>query len=100
MPRKTRKQKMRAAARKGHANFSYDTISSKSEEVVKREFSFSLQDLQNSKNKAKNTKYNDISRSFAKPPFLAKDLAKSLVLAALILSLELMIYWARLKSAL
>ncbi|MBI2591043.1 MAG: hypothetical protein HYW33_04235 [Candidatus Blackburnbacteria bacterium] len=83
------------AARHKELIFPHDTISSKSKEVVKGEFSFRLQNLQNPENEAKNAKNNDISRSFAKPPFLTKDLIKSLVLAVLILSLELVIYWAR-----
>ncbi|OGY09026.1 MAG: hypothetical protein A2782_00880 [Candidatus Blackburnbacteria bacterium RIFCSPHIGHO2_01_FULL_43_15b] len=91
---------MRASQKRGQSILSNNTITSKPGEVVNREFSFNLQNIQNIQNKAKILKNTDNSSSLAKTPFLVKDLAKSLVLAALIFSLEMVIYWVRSESAL
>ncbi|MBI2268102.1 MAG: hypothetical protein HYU80_01480 [Candidatus Blackburnbacteria bacterium] len=96
MTRKTRKQKEKAARRslnKFSQNSSNNLSSNASLEPVKREFSFSLKNLQQSPLEAKNPKRIEKSILFVNNTAIIQDLVKSAVFAILVLGIELMIYW-------
>lgn len=97
MPRKTRKQKERASQRRSVYSERSRTVYTESDRSVNREFNFRLADLQTSSFKAKNGKSYDKSSTYVSNAVPTRDLLKSILLAGLIFSLELVIYWARLR---
>ncbi|MEK7521831.1 MAG: hypothetical protein AAB599_03465 [Patescibacteria group bacterium] len=87
MPRKTRKQKVRAqeawAVRQAQAS------------VVKREFAYDPKNFVRAGSEAGQAKKADKSDSLDGNTLNMPDLVRTIVLALFILSLELVLYWAR-----
>lgn len=90
MPRKTRKQKTQASARRLKA-----TSDGVPGSFVKREFSFDRRLVFPKTFEAKMGKKSDKSATFSQEVFYLPDLVRSVLLALVILALELVIYWAR-----
>lgn len=92
MAKRTRKQKERTSRKRQQ-----DTSIQSTATVVKRdfEFSFSNQNLKNSSNIQ--NKKQEKSSQISSNELNRRDLAKSLILALGIFSLEAMIYWAWFK---
>lgn len=84
MPRKTKKQKIRAEARR--------LVYTEPSGGVKREFVFDLKRLNLKNSEAKTVKNTDKSGSLSNEALYMPDLMRTLVLAAIILSLELVLY--------
>jgi hypothetical protein len=97
MSRKTRRQKEKSEQKRVEISTAKDYSHSQSGELVKREFEFSFNDFSGIKNQAGKTKKADKSYSLETSRLVGFDLAKTIVLAAGIFSLELVIYWARFK---
>lgn len=90
MPRKTRKQKERREARRQFAQAS--------QAPVKREFEFSFTGLPEKQFAKTEIKKSDKSFYFYQTASTSRDLVKTVVLAALIFSLEIVIYFAWFKQ--
>lgn len=84
MPRKTRKQKEKTQKKR--------ELQAPLQEVVKREFEFTFS---GSNLKEYTSKRTESSFRLEQNRLLARDLAKTAIIAVGILSLELVIYWAR-----
>lgn len=101
MPRKTKKEKQARAIRRLSLQTTQTTSTDRSPVYpVKGEFTFSLKDLSEGYREAKLKKSSDKSAQITSTLLARADLVKSLILAALIFGVELVIYWARLKAAL
>lgn len=97
MSRKTKKEKLKARQRR------LESLALKGSEaapsgLVKREFSFSLKDLQVRKVEAKIPKKRENSLHFSDTTTLARDLIKTAIFAASVFALEIVIYLAWFKT--
>lgn len=90
MPRKTRKQKERRDARRQ----SVQALPG----AVKREFEFSFTGLPESKPQGIEIKKSDKSFYFYQTASTSRDLVKTVILAIIIFSLEIVIYFAWFKN--
>jgi len=91
MPRKTKKQKLRADKRRFESTNSQVVP----ERLVKGEFSFNVREFSGKTFEAKMAKRSDKSTTFSNEMFHLPDLVRSILLALFILVLELVLYWAR-----
>ena len=89
MPRKTRKQKLRAAKRTH--SIGTNTM------PVKREFEFSFEASDLGTTDFPNFKKNDNSFYSQSNRFVVRDLIRTIILAVGILAFEIMIYWSWFK---
>lgn len=89
MPRKTRQQKEKARQRM----LSQTSLKSPDAGLVKREFSFSLKDIKDKKISFESTKKLDESMLYQDTPSTLPDIFRSLVTAASIIILELVLYF-------
>lgn len=94
MPRKTRKQKERIQKKRAEG-----TLLNPEANLVKREFSFSKNNFPELQIKKSSIKENDKTLLLENTRPGGRDLLKTLVLAAIIFSLELVIYFAWFKQA-
>lgn len=94
MPRKTRKQKERAQKRKEEEKLlNTETV------FVKREFSFSENEIPGLQIKKSPIKGNDKTLPLPSVGTDSRDLLKTLVLAVIIFSLEVVLYFVWFKQA-
>lgn len=96
MPRKTRKQKEKALKKRGELHPAPYGPEGTHTRGVKREFEFSFTGLETSISK---TKKADKSFYLHDSGTTARDLIKTVLLAVVIFSLEIMIYFAWFKKA-
>lgn len=94
MPRKTRKQKEMAQKRREAGEFE-----SRSQILVKREFSFSENEFKIFQQKKSGEKKFDKSFPDTAQEFAGRDLIKTFLLALTIFGLETVIYFAWFKQA-
>ncbi len=87
MPRKTKKQKMQAEARRA--------VYTERSRGVKREFTFDPSSVNLKNLEPKTAKNADKSRSLASDHLYVPDLVRTIVLAIIILGLELVLYLAQ-----
>ncbi|HBL52026.1 MAG: hypothetical protein A3D24_03635 [Candidatus Blackburnbacteria bacterium RIFCSPHIGHO2_02_FULL_39_13] len=90
MPRKTKKQKIDAEKRR--------TTDIATTSLVKREFEFNFDDKILTNHQKSQAKKSEISLSSGNPRLILLDLIKTVILAGLIFSLEIVIYFAWLKK--
>jgi hypothetical protein len=90
MPRKLRKNKIKSQERR--------QLQSSPEQVVKRDFEFSLNTFPQSPNKTITIKQIDNSHSLDQVKQVRHDIIKTVILAVCVFSLELVIYFAWLKG--
>lgn len=93
MPRKTRKQKQRAAKRKA----TQIAFQAQNQEPVKGEFKFEPGELSQARRAKKSVKKGDKSTFLYEPSLVVRDLSKTLLLALGVFSLEIVIYLAWFK---
>lgn len=93
MPRKTRKHKERTTTRRQRVPAPNGGTATHSG-VVKREFEFSFTELAEPANATIKNKQSDKSFYFYQSASVGRDLVKTVVLATIIFSLEVVIYFA------
>ncbi|TSC90108.1 MAG: hypothetical protein G01um10145_212 [Microgenomates group bacterium Gr01-1014_5] len=98
MTRKTRKHKEKSSARR-QVESSMGSSEGNHSGVVKREFEFSFTGLTQPAKPTIENKKSDNSFYFYQSASTARDLVKTVILATIIFSLEVMIYFALFKQA-